>query len=100
MRDDASLGDAFTALREELDGSSDDAPATRRAIMLFATTRRRWRAKLARLVLPLAAVLTMSSAWAATTHRLPSIFYDTLESFRVGPTESAHDSTEPSRVTT
>jgi hypothetical protein len=65
------LDDAFTALREETGGASDDAPATRRAVLLRSAVLRRRRSLVIRYVVPLAAVLVVSSAWAAATGRLP-----------------------------
>ena len=71
------LDDAFAALRDETADSGENASsaaATRRAVVLAATTRRR-RSLLVRLVLPIAAVLAASTAWAAATGRLSRVFH-------------------------
>ncbi|HEY8073789.1 MAG TPA: hypothetical protein VIF62_06765 [Labilithrix sp.] len=65
------LDDAFAALRAEAHGTSDDARATRSAILLGAARARRTRSIVVRFVLPAAAVLVATSAWAAATGRIP-----------------------------
>jgi TolA-binding protein len=59
------LDEAILALRDETSGASDSASATRRKILLATTRRRKRRSFAVRLALPLAAVLAVSSAWAA-----------------------------------
>ena len=71
--DDDDLRDAFSALREAHDGASRHAPATRRRLLLTATNRRRRKITMLRIVVPLAAVLAASTAWAAATGRLPHL---------------------------
>lgn len=66
----SDLDDALRALREEHDGKSDAAPATRRKILLAASTRRRRRVVFLKLAWPIAAVLAVSTAWAAGSGRL------------------------------
>jgi tetratricopeptide (TPR) repeat protein len=70
---DDDLRDAFSALREAHDGASPDAPATRRRLLLAATNKRRRQITTLRIVVPLAAVLAASTAWAAATGRLPNL---------------------------
>ncbi len=65
------LDDALAALRAETDGASADAGATRSAVLLGAARTRRRRILAARIVLPAAAMLLATSAWAAATGRLP-----------------------------
>lgn len=82
----ALLRDSFTALREIHSGSNEDrAAATRRAILLRAMKERRRRAIVVRLALPLAAVLAVSTAWAAATGRLPRIYTALLETLHLAP---------------
>jgi len=66
-----TLAEAFAALREETDGESTNAAETRRAVLLEATQKRRRKLIIARIVLPIAAVFAISTAWAAATGRLP-----------------------------
>jgi len=66
----SDLDDALRALREEHDGKSDAAPATRRKLLLAASTRRRRRVVFLKLAWPIAAVLAVSTAWAAGSGRL------------------------------
>ncbi len=72
----SELDEAFAALREETAEparSAERAAATRRSILLAATTRRR-RSNVVRFVVPLAAVLAATAAWAAATGRLARVF--------------------------
>lgn len=64
---------AARALREEHDGSSAAAARTRAVILARAAARHRRRRSNAAVVLPIAAVLAVSSAWAAVTGRLPGL---------------------------
>lgn len=71
MSDDPLLTTS-RALRAELLGSGDVASTTRARIMAsLHQTQRRRRTKLA-FLLPIAAVLIGSTAWAAATGRLPT----------------------------
>jgi len=78
MTERDALDEAFAALREETAEASKNAAAsastTRSAIVLDATTRRR-RSMLARWMLPIAAVLAASTAWAAATGRLQAVLH-------------------------
>jgi len=68
------VASAARALREMHDGSSPDDASTRRRILALAAVRiRRRRRTFAAIWLPLAAVLVVSSAWAAATGRLPRL---------------------------
>jgi len=85
---DRLLADSFTALREmhSKSGTNQErASATRRAILLRATKERKRRAVVLRLVLPLAAVLAVSTAWAAATGRLPRVYAVVMETLRPTP---------------
>ena len=62
---------AARAVRETYDGRSARGEATRRSLLARATASRRRRRKIVTYVLPLAAVLALSTAWAAVTGRLP-----------------------------
>ncbi|HSO35477.1 MAG TPA: hypothetical protein VLT33_23270 [Labilithrix sp.] len=71
MSDDELLTDALRALQETTDGSSADAARTRTRILAQAAQRARARRRWGLLVMPLAAALFVSTAWAAATGRLP-----------------------------
>jgi hypothetical protein len=71
---DDVLDEAIAALREKANvGDTEAAANTRRHVLASAMKHRKRRAIVVRLVLPLAAVLLVSTAWAAATGRLPSI---------------------------
>jgi hypothetical protein len=67
------LTPASRALREMHDGSSPEAASTRRRILADAALRRRRHRTFAAVWMPLAAVLVVSSAWAAVTGRVPGL---------------------------
>jgi len=71
MSDDELLTAALRALQESTDGSSADAARTRTQILAHAAHRARARRRWVLLVMPLAAALFVSTAWAAATGRLP-----------------------------
>lgn len=71
------LDEAITALREETAErarSPEPAAATRRAILLAAPSRPRRARVIVRVVMPLAAMLAVTAAWAAATGRLTHVF--------------------------
>lgn len=84
MSDRDILDEAFAALREEKRGVSADT-STRLAILAAASRRDRRRATVVKFVLPLAAVLVVSTAWAAATGRLSAL----SELFRPAPKPEA-----------
>ncbi len=61
---------ATRAVRETYDGTSAQAEATRRSLLLRATVARRRQRKVVVYLLPLAAALALSTAWAAVTGHL------------------------------
>lgn len=85
------LDDAFAALREETRASSDAAATATRARLLLAATQRRRRTVLLRVLVPIAAVLAVSSAWAAANGRWPT--------FSSGPSETHETTRVPHRAT-
>jgi hypothetical protein len=64
---------AARALREANDGSSPDAASTRRRILGASVLRKKRRRIFVAVWMPLAAVLVVSSAWAAVTGQLPRL---------------------------
>ncbi len=68
---DEPLSSAFRALREATDGHSDRAEATLDRVLATTAKHRRSRAR-SPLLIPLAAILVGSSAWAASSGRLTS----------------------------
>jgi hypothetical protein len=70
MSDDA-FSRAARALREAHDGSSPKAARTRAAVLTEVALRHRRRRSMLVVIVPIAAVLAVSSAWAAVTGRLP-----------------------------
>jgi TolA-binding protein len=87
MTDDA-LSRAARALRETRDGSVGDAPGTRGRVLAMAADRRRRRGRLTAVLIPFAAVLVLSTAWAAVTGRV-SRFVDGL--LRASPPSASAD---------
>jgi hypothetical protein len=67
------LDRAARALREVHDGASPAAASTRSRILGVTALRRRRRRVFAAVWMPLAAVLVVSSAWAAVTGRIPRL---------------------------
>ena len=64
---------AARALRETHDGSSSEAASTRSRVLGGMALRSRRRRVLLAIWMPLAAVLAVSSAWAAVTGRIPRL---------------------------
>jgi hypothetical protein len=64
---------AARALRETNDGTSPDAASTRSRILGASVLRKKRRRVFVAVWMPLAAVLVVSSAWAAVTGRLPRL---------------------------
>lgn len=79
------LDEAFEALREAKGGTSSTAGSTRLAIVAASSRRDRRRVTVVKFVLPLAAVLIVSTAWAAATGRLSAL----SELFRPAPKSGA-----------
>jgi hypothetical protein len=67
------LDRAARALREAHDGASPAAASTRSRILGVTALRKRRRRVFAAVWMPLAAVLVVSSAWAAVTGRIPRL---------------------------
>ncbi len=67
------LDRAARALRELHDGASPEAASTRSRILGVTALRRRRRRVFAAVWMPLAAVLVVSTAWAAVTGRIPRL---------------------------
>ncbi len=70
MNDDV-FARAARAVRDSYDGSSSRSGGTRTALLAQAGASRRRRGKVVLFVVPLAAALVLSTAWAAVTGRLP-----------------------------
>ena len=69
---DDRLAGALVALREEQTGRDETTAAeTRRRVLLAATGQRRRKLLVLRVVVPLAAVVAIGTAWAAAGRRLP-----------------------------
>ena len=92
-QDDAAndrLAGALVALREEQTGRDEATAAeTRRRVLLAAAGQRRRKLLVLRVVVPLAAVIALGTAWAAAGKRLPW-------EERVAPPTQAAPSTTPS----
>lgn len=84
MNDDEILRKAARVLREEADASRARPDETRARIMRSLTARRSRRLKAIRVLVPLAAVLIGSVAWASATHRLPSVWYEMASKLGLG----------------
>jgi hypothetical protein len=78
------LLDAIRALREEGDLPSERADETRARIVATLQKGKRRRARVALLVLPIAAVLAAASASAAVRGRLPAVWQSITAIFRTG----------------
>jgi len=68
MRSD--LDEAFRALSEQTTEPRNSGMATRRAVLARVQARKRNRARLVSICVPIAAVLVISAAWAAASGRL------------------------------
>lgn len=71
--DDRDLKDAFRAVREKYDGSHPDPDATLLRALHKTRSRARERKLTRWLVLPIAAALACSTAWAAQTGKLRTV---------------------------
>jgi hypothetical protein len=71
---DDVLARAARALRETRGGAPAGPSAGRGRVLALAVTRRRRRLRVIAVLVPLAAVLVLSTAWAATTGRMRSFF--------------------------
>lgn len=72
-KDHELLAGAFRALREDATGADRGAAETRRRVLLATAGVRRRRVLVLRLVVPLAAVLAIGTAWAAASGRLAAL---------------------------
>lgn len=84
MNSDDLLEESMRALRESTDGSCAYVTKTRMQILARAQGRMQRKRRVALVVMPLAAALTVSTAWGAVTGRLP-IWLDAITG-RVAPT--------------
>ncbi|MDI3289117.1 hypothetical protein [Polyangium sp. 15x6] len=75
MNDDV-LRAATRALREEADASMGRQDETRARVLATLKARRARKLTAIRVMVPLAAVLVGSVAWAEATHRLPDVWYE------------------------
>ena len=66
----ADLDEAFRVVREQTMKPRNSGVATRRAVLARVQARKRKRARLVSVFLPIAAVLVISAAWAAASGRL------------------------------
>ncbi len=87
MNNDDLLAESMRALRESTDGSSPHALKTRLLILTRAQSRMRRRRRVAFVVMPLAAALTVSTAWGAMSGGFPS-WLDAITG-RTAPTATA-----------
>jgi hypothetical protein len=87
MNDDEILRDAARVLREETDASKARPDETRARIMRTLTARRNRRLTAIRVLVPIAAVLIGSVAWASATHRLPNVWYEMASKLGLGEVE-------------
>ncbi|MDI1448886.1 hypothetical protein [Polyangium sp. 6x1] len=86
MKDDV-LRAATRALREEADASKGREAETRARVLATLKSRRARKLAVIRVVVPLAAVLVGSVAWAEATHRLPSVWYELKQDLGFGRDE-------------
>jgi hypothetical protein len=66
----ADLDEAFRVVREQTTEPRNSGAATRRAVLARVQARKRKRARLVSVFVPIAAVLVISAAWAAASGRL------------------------------
>ncbi|MDI1484201.1 hypothetical protein [Polyangium sp. y55x31] len=86
MNDDV-LRAATRALREEADASKGRGAETRARVLATLKARRARKLAAIRVMVPLAAVLVGSVAWADATHRLPSVWYEIKQDLGFGREE-------------
>lgn len=79
MSDDLNLKDAFRAVRERYDGEHPQADATLNRALFRARALDRKRRMTRWVVLPIAAALCASTAWASVTGRLPKMLSSLVE---------------------
>ena len=85
------LDEAFAALRDAAEvPSAESVASTRRAVLLGASRLRR-RSLLVRIVLPLAALIGVSTAWAAAGQRVPNALGLALDRFFFAPPQRSED---------
>ena len=92
LLDDDDLKAAFRSIRDAYDGTSPEANTTLQRA-LFRTRTRERRSRLTRwVVLPIAAVLAASTAWAGVTGKLTPAMEAVLETFHAerAPRSAAH----------
>src|SRR5688572_16003152 len=87
---DAGLGKAFRAIRDRYDGTHPEPDATLRRALLASRMHARRRRLTRWVVLPLAATLAASTAWAGVTGRLAPALSSIGEVFK-----SEHDRSPP-----
>ena len=96
-RASAGLAGALVALREEMSGRDASAAAeTRRRVLLAAAGQRRRKLLVLRVVVPLAAVIAIGTAWAASGRRLPGQEPRPLDPRAVEATPQAATGSAPS----
>jgi len=90
---DDDLGRAFRAVRDRFDGTHPDSDATLRRALLATRKSARTRKVAVWVVLPLAAALAASTAWAGATGRLAPAISSVLETFHGERPEPASQAT-------
>jgi len=83
MKDDV-LRAATRALREEAAVSQGREAETRARVLATLKSRRARKLAAIRVMVPIAAVLVGSVAWASATHRLPSVWYELKHDLGLG----------------
>lgn len=81
LHDDLDLADAFRSVRETYDGTNAESNLTLQRALFRTRTRERKRRVARWVVLPAAAVLMASTAWAGVTGRLAPAVQSVLETF-------------------
>ena len=98
LHDDLDLAGAFRSVRETYDGTNAESNLTLQRA-LFRTRARERKQRFARwVVLPAAAVLVASSAWAGMTGRLAPAVQTVLETFHSERTASPPPARAPSHA--
>jgi hypothetical protein len=91
LLDDSDLRAAFRSVRETYDGTREDSNITLQRALFKTRTRERRHRVTRWVVLPIAAVLAASTAWAGVTGKLAPAVQSVLESFH-----SEHAPKDPS----